>query len=263
MAQRGAAYRQILAKYFPGTTVAKDQHSIAATGRGVPPWAPPSSRSAQVWHADLLWGQRRNQGATSPRHSPTRLTLSSEHFRVTFSPSNDRRDIELILGLMDNVREDLLHRSAIGSVNVFPIIRVNINETTGDFVGRTGQPWWAAAATRGDRIELQPLEVLKRRGSLHTTLRHELAHIFMDAISHGRAPRWLAEGFALHLAGEGKMISRYAGKERLMLAELESRLSQSGSADQMRQAYAAAYREVSGIVRSEGEAKVWRQLAGY
>ncbi|MDX6614645.1 MAG: stage sporulation protein [Blastocatellia bacterium] len=262
MAQRGAGYRQILGKYFPGTTVAQNPR------RGGTPWPPPSSQSSQGWHADVLLtpGGAPAPPAPAPAPAPApgspRITLSSEHFRVTFSAGNDRRDIELLLGTMESVREDLLRRSAAGPV-AFPLIQVNINETTGDFVGRTGQPWWAAAATRGNRIEMQPLVVLKRRGTVRPILRHELAHAFMDAISHGRAPRWLAEGFALHLAGEGKMISRYAGKERLGLTELESRLAQPGSADAMRQAYAAAYREVSGIVRSEGEAKVWLQLASY
>ena len=90
-----------------------------------------------------------------------------------------------------------------------------MNDSTGDFVGRTGLPAWAAAATRDRHIELQPMATLKRKGILETTLRHELAHAFIDAVSHDHAPRWLAEGFALYLAGEGQMISRYEQKEKL------------------------------------------------
>jgi hypothetical protein len=105
--------------------------------------------------------------------------------------------------------------------------------------------------------------VLKRRGSLQTALRHELAHVFIDALSRGRAPHWLAEGLALHLAGEGKQISRYADGKKLTIVELESKLEHAGSPAEMRAAYAAAYREVNGIIKSEGEAGVWRQIAGY
>ena len=49
--------------------------------------------------------------------------------------------------------------------------------------------------------------VAKRRGVLITTLRHELAHVLIDALSNNRAVRWLEEGFAIYLAGEGALIS--------------------------------------------------------
>ena len=88
----------------------------------------------------------------------------------------------------------------------FPALEIFVNDTTGNFVGRTGQPPWAAAATRDRRIELQPLQILKRKRILETTLRHELAHTAIDVVGRGRAPRWLAEGLAIYLAGEGKFV---------------------------------------------------------
>src|SRR6185503_18367770 len=100
------------------------------------------------------------------------------------------------------------------------------NETTGDFVGRTGMPVWAAAATQGNRIELQPLKLLKQRRILETTLRHELVHVLIDEIGGKRTPRWLSEGLALYIAGEGRMLEHY-GPAR--------------PANDMQAAYAAAY----------------------
>jgi stage II sporulation protein D len=258
MAQRGVDYRRILAKYFPGTIIAEDHRSVAES-MGVPTSAPRSE-----WQADVLLGRPRNQPAAFGRSSSARLNLSSEHFRLGFSAMNDRRDIAAVLSSLESSRAELLRRSATTrAVTAGPLINVNINDTTGDFVGRTGQPWWAAAATRGNQIELQPLEVLKRRGSLQTALRHELAHVFIDAISRGRVPHWLAEGFALHLAGEVRQISRYANGKELTIVELQSKLEHAGSPEEMRAAYAAAYREVSWIIKSEGEAGVWRRIAGY
>lgn len=298
MAQRGMNYRQILAKYFPGTTVARegraaaslngaerpesnaeDAEDFAEERKGLPlrplrrplrplRFDPPlANRYPRGWQADLLPASKTLLRPTAAPlyHSNTRLHLSSEHFRITYSPQLARRDVELVLNTLEATRADLIRRITAASVAPAPpaTTAVHINDTTGDFVGRTGQPWWAAAATRANQMELQPLAILKSRGVLTTTLRHELAHAFIDAAGHDRAPRWLAEGFALYLAGEGQMISRYERKEKLTMAELESRLSQSVSAAEMRALYAAAYREVSKLVRSESEAKVWQRIASH
>jgi hypothetical protein len=142
------------------------------------------------------------------------------------------------------------------------LLEIRLNESTGDFTSRTGQPWWAAAATKGNRIELQPLRLLKQRGVLFTTLRHELAHAVIDALSHNRGPRWLAEGFAIHLAGEGQMISRYLKRGLLSEDQIEERWQRVSSQEDMRGLYAQAYILVLGMVRDQGEASVWKKLAG-
>jgi len=145
----------------------------------------------------------------------------------------------------------------------FPKVEIRLNESTGDFTARTGQPWWAAAATQGNRIELQPVGILKQRGVLFTTLRHELAHIAIDAISNKRAPRWLEEGFALLLAGEGPTISRYAMQRRLAEAEVEKGLQHPRTQTEMRTLYAEAYLLVAETIRREGEPSVWEKLSAY
>ena len=116
-----------------------------------------------------------------------------------------------MLTLAQSARRQLIDRvSAAGFSLQFPALEIFVNDTTGNFVGRTGQPPWAAAATRDRRIELQPLPLLKRKRILETTLRHELAHAAIDVLGRGRTPRWLAEGLAIYLAGEGKFVERYA-----------------------------------------------------
>jgi stage II sporulation protein D len=281
MAQRGAGYSQILAKYFPGTSV-REKNDAETRGRsdaetrgrgdegiqGIS--VNPRLDAKSVWQADLL----------PPRHSltlfrvsvsphlrvpqPLRISISSEHFRISFPARVEHRDVEHILATLESTRVDLLRRVAAASVSVnqFPSVEVFINDTTGDFVGRTAQPWWAAAATKGHRIELQPVDVLKRRGVLETTLRHELVHPLIDQISHGRAPHWLVEGMALYFAGEGPMISRYVPKAKLSTDQIEMMLTQARSADEMRAAYAAAYREVSNLVKDQGEVTAWLRIVG-
>jgi hypothetical protein len=183
---------------------------------------------------------------------------------VTYPAGVDRREANQVLSTLDSARANFLNRAAAASVSFgdLPLLEIRLNDSTGDFTARTGQPWWAAAATRGNRIELQPVGILKRRGVLLTTLRHELAHAVIDRASHNRAPRWLEEGFALYLAGEGSTISRYIRRGRLPTEELEKRLERPGSAEEMRALYAQAYTDVFYLVRNSGEASVWKKVAG-
>jgi SpoIID/LytB domain protein len=192
------------------------------------------------------------------------VTISSEHFRVTYPADVDRRDANQVLNTLETARTDLLRRTTAASITLggLPNLEIRLNESTGDFTARTGQPWWTAAATRGNRIELQPVGLLKRRGVLLTTLRHEFAHVVINAVSHDRAPRWLEEGFALYLAGEGPAISAYQRRGTLTTDELEKRLERPGTQQNMRALYADAYGIVFGLIKSDGEASVWKKLAG-
>lgn len=191
---------------------------------------------------------------------PLRRTLSSEHFEINYPARLSERDVEYALQVLESQRTDLVRRILSSGISLqLPKLKLFINQTTGDFVARTGQPSWVAAATVGRTIELQPLELLKRRLVVETTLRHELVHAVVEEIGHGRTPRWLAEGLALHFAGEGQLISRSSHKNKFEISELEQQLARPSSADQMRASYAAAYRAVMRLIQTEGESSVWRR----
>lgn len=174
----------------------------------------------------------------------------------------DKNEAERVLNLLEANRNMLMRRlSAAGIEANLPDVEVVINKTTGDFVGRTGMPAWAAAATRNNRIELQPVSVLKQRGILETTLRHELVHVAVDALGGKQTPRWLAEGLALYVAGEGRLLERYAQGPTLSPKDLERKLASAKSGDEMKAAYAAAYIQVRDLIRVEGENKLWQRVA--
>jgi stage II sporulation protein D len=242
MAARGASAEKILEKYFPGTVVKK-----RVTGESKADILPSTSGD---------WDSRPAGLSSSLRL----LTISSEHFNLSYPAGADRRTVDQILNTLELTRNDYLRRAAIANI---PRVGIRFNESTGDFTSRTGQPWWAAAATRGNQIDLQPLALLKQRGVLFTTLRHELAHILIDSVSNKRAPRWLEEGFALFLAAEGPAISRYATRERLTEAELEQRLQRPRTQVEMRTLYGEAYLMVAEMIRRQGEPSVWNRLSRY
>jgi hypothetical protein len=179
----------------------------------------------------------------------------------SFGPLDPKETAQL-LGLLESSRNVLKQRlSAAGIEANLPDVEIVINKTTGDFVGRTGVPAWAAAATRNNRIELQPVSLLKQRGILETTLRHELVHVVIDTVGGKQTPRWLAEGLALYIAGEGKLLERYAKSPAPSPNDLERKLASLKSADEMKAAYAAAYKTVRDLIRVEGENKLWQRVA--
>jgi len=184
------------------------------------------------------------------------------HFRLVYPRSVAVQDIEQVCGLVETNRTELLRRvSAAGIETRFPDLEIVFNETTGDFVGHTGMPAWAAAATRKNRIELQPLTLLRQRRILETTLRHELAHALIDTLASGKTPRWLAEGMAIYLAGEGRLLERYRSDKVGSSEMVERSLTNPQSVAEMRTAYANAYALVRELIRTEGENSLWNRLA--
>ena len=190
------------------------------------------------------------------------LTQRSSHFRLVLPQTVERRDAEHILNLLETNRTELLQRvSSAGIEASLPNLEVVFNETTGDFVGRTGMPPWAAAATNRNKIELQPFKLLKQRRILETTLRHELVHVLIDAIGGDQAPRWLTEGMAIFFAGEGRLLESNRQTSAMSAAMVEQALTAPKSAGEMKSAYAAAYNLVKELIRAEGEKKVWKRVA--
>src|SRR5262249_49600083 len=225
-------------KYFPGTVVKKRSDS----------------------KADIFLSTLRPTGLTSTSRL---LTISSENFNLAYPADVDRRAANQLLTMLESTRNDFLRRASSPTIVNIPRIDIRFNASTDDCTSRTGQPWWAAAATQGNQIELQPLATLKQRGVLFTTLRHELAHIMIDSVSNKRAPRWLEEGFSLYLAAEGQAISRYAMQRRLTEDDLEQRLQRPRTQAEMRTLYAEAYLMVTDLIRRQGEPSLWNRLSRY
>lgn len=231
-ARRGADFTRILAHYFPAARIASID---------------------RIENAGLKNVVYRKQA---------RARIGNRHFLITTSRSGADFDVELILKTLDESREDIIRRVRAAGLpwKDSGRIEVHVHASTAEYIADTGLPGYTAAATRGDRIALQPLEVLKRRGVLMETLRHEYAHAVIEAMGGGRAPRWLAEGLAIHFAGEGPKYTRSMSRAKLPVDEIERRLARVSSSEEMHALYAACWSAVRELIERDGEASVWRRV---
>ena len=160
MAARGAGFQRILQKYFPGTSVRKEDHVLSkssgderwdlnaknakvfAKERKVLPLRPLrplrlnacfDDHTSRAWKADLL--PRSSSITPAPGGTPKFLTISSEHFRVTYPAGVDRRDANQILNTLDSARADFLRRANAASISIgdLPLLEIRLNDSTGDF----------------------------------------------------------------------------------------------------------------------------------
>jgi SpoIID/LytB domain protein len=282
MARRGVAYRQILEHYFPGAVekrageVATGRGGASGTGRGGEGVTGRRGESETGGGSEGATGRRGEAKARyvlrpvafslQPRedlNSGQLLSLKSENFHISFPAGVERSEIEAVLRTLEAARDDMSRRLVAASVNL-PVsspLDIVVHPTTQSFTAATGQPWFAAGATRGRRIQLQPISVLRRRHILTSTLRHEYAHAVIETAGGGRTPRWLAEGLAIHFAGEAAMLKRFESKNRMSLDELERKLERPATALEMRALYADASREVRALIQKDGESHVWRRVA--
>jgi stage II sporulation protein D len=112
----------------------------------------------------------------------------------------------------------------------------------------TGQPGWIAAYTRGHNISLQPLAVLKKKSILESTLRHELAHLLVEAHAQAGTPLWFREGLVPYLVDPNARFEPVVMPEREMEAELEGPRSR----ESLERSYAAARTRVAQLAQQNG-----------
>ncbi len=85
-----------------------------------------------------------------------------------------------------------------------------------------------------------PPAVLRERGTVESTLRHELAHVLTGPALEGR-PEWVKEGVAMHFAGEPPPASLVGdGTPRRLKCPSDDDLRRPVSAVSARQANALA-----------------------
>jgi stage II sporulation protein D (peptidoglycan lytic transglycosylase) len=117
-------------------------------------------------------------------------------------PDDDEGERATIAKLTIQARDELA--STLG-VQTPANITLRFHPTTDDYERATGQSWFTSGAWVKDGVKaelhLLPLAVLRDRGVLERTIRHELVHAMVDDIL-GKRPAWVREGAAIYFAGE-------------------------------------------------------------
>lgn len=137
-------------------------------------------------------------------------------------------------------------------------VRLQVFSSLDSYRNTTGQPGWVAASTRGQTIRLQPLEELRRRSILESTLRQEFYHLLVEARAVRGVPLWFREGLTLYLANPA---GADATRSSLNADQIEEILKHGDIRDDMQKAYAAAQRIVAALVKEHGKQTVLEWLS--
>jgi len=182
--------------------------------------------------------------------------LAENNVVVRFGEIRLESAADEVLALALDARKQLMEKYHLASPAP---VEIRLSATTAEFCRRTGRPWWQSSIYRDRVIYLQPVRVLRERGILATTLRHELTHQLVDEHAKGNGPRWLYEALAIYNSGEieflkpqssignfnkesrGKPASQTAKIDRLTWRELENRLQGINSREENEHLYFQLY----------------------
>ena len=118
-------------------------------------------------------------------------------FVIITSSKVDANYLPEVFTILQSAQRDL--RSLWG-LNLPEQVTVVVHPTLASFIQESQVPWYIAgiANVEANQIDIQRFKVLTERNILKSTLRHELFHL----VQNDDWPRWLAEGLAMHFAGD-------------------------------------------------------------
>jgi hypothetical protein len=175
---------------------------------------------------------------------------SSTHFTVRWADQAQAKEVHDLLRLLERVHADL---APIFEYTPTRPCQVTLYSSTATFIQATGKPGWMAAVATRDGLDLQPPRLLRGRGILTQTVRHEYGHVIVHEITRGRAPIWLHEGITLTISGEGPRLQRRAASTpALSLEALEAALQAPQPRMHLEQLYIQAFTAVRGLLDQGG-----------
>jgi len=156
--------------------------------------------------------------------------------------------------------------NAFGSAPEGPLVIYCIADMV-EYRGRTTRDWWHYSEIKGDTLTYQPLFVLVKRGLDAIAVPREYFKWAIRRSSGERAPRWLEDGMASRMAGEGDLLRsqlvEFDDYYQVMSADdVETLLEEEEDRARTRIAYYRAYRMATNLVDRYGEDQVWTFVSG-
>jgi stage II sporulation protein D len=232
LAARGQTATQILGRYYPGLDIV----AFGGPANSIARAAPPASIPAR---APLV---------LAPAAAPSPVTLAL--------PDDDEGERPAIEALALRARDDIA--KTLG-VTAPPHLALRFHATTQSYERATGQAWFTSGAIVANEVHLLPLAVLRDRGVLERTVRHELVHLMLDE-PLTRRPAWISEGAAQYFSGQRPETaageSPFTPRGRLSCPE-DAELRQPVSAGSLSNAHARA---LECFARQAGDGRSWRDV---
>ena len=186
LAEQGTTAEEILSRYFPGLEISPARGQTGVRTGVRPPSDPTSQPSAKP---PVSANGRAGVRPPSDPHLTPEVLVSL--------PDDDEGERGAIVQQALKARDDLARALGVTA----PRVTLRFHPTTDDYEQATGEAWFTSGAVVNGEIHLLPLAVLRDRGVLERTIRHELVHIMTNA-ALGKRPAWVREGAAIYFAGE-------------------------------------------------------------
>jgi hypothetical protein len=166
LAAAGQSAAQILGRYFPGLEITALGSPTVVASRPTP----------------------------APIVAPATLTDDSIALALEDDDEGERQGL---MRVARRARDDIAKELGVAAPRR---LVVRFHPTTQSYEQATAQPWFTTGAVVGEELHLLPLPVLRERGVLERTLRHELVHLMADGALRDK-PLWVREGAAAYFAG--------------------------------------------------------------
>ena len=196
LAERGESAEKILARYFPGLAISAPSGEAQTRVRPTSD-PPPATTSNPLAKAPVLAPTKpRVRSGSEVGLTPAEVLVSPAEVLVSL-PDDDEGESAVIAEQALKARDALSRALGVPA----PRVTLRFHPTTDDYERVTGQAWFTSGAVVNHELHLLPLAVLRDRGVLERTIRHELVHMMADTVL-GKRPVWVREGAAIYFAGE-------------------------------------------------------------
>ncbi len=208
LAAQGETAGQILARYFPGTTIGSLGPRLTSAPAERPAVTAPPRETRTVppapAPAPALPGAAPRPGAVAAAVPPNAAAPAPA---AGDAPAGRASDVLLTLpeGSVEEravlapliARERQAVAQALGVPP--PRVRVVVHDSTDAYERASRRPWFTLGAVANDELHLAPLWLLRDRGMLERTLRRQLVHLMTDGVLPAK-PAWVQEGASLYFA---------------------------------------------------------------